>query len=282
MVDPVVAMRAAGAAGDLAAALGGAYVTAAVLHLTVFTIGPALYAIYLATTANLPALARDSVTWNALRNTALYALYVPVSVALALLAALAVFRYRQHWGGRLLSTAFVLPYVASAVVIALVWQAIYRWGSFGLGRVDWLNNPRTALPALMLTSVWAHMGGQMVVFLAGLQAIPPAYLDAARVDGAGAWRGFWRVTLPLLRPVTWFVVLTCAHAGWSVAVARHRGHGPSHLSDGIWTADIRAGECGGRRVRCHAPDPEMAAAGDSAPAGSQCVRCYWECSLSAW
>ena len=104
------------------------------LHLTVFTIGPALYAIYLATAANLPALARDPVTWNALRNTALYALYVPVSVALALVAALAVFRYRQHWGGRLLSTAFVLPYVASAVVIALVWQAIYRWGSFGLGR----------------------------------------------------------------------------------------------------------------------------------------------------
>src|SRR5439155_1487401 len=65
-----------------------------------------------------------------------------------------------------------------------------------------------ALPALMLTSVWAHMGGQMLVFLAGLQAIPQAYLDSARVDGAGAWRGFWRVTLPLLRPVTWFVVLT--------------------------------------------------------------------------
>ncbi len=60
----------------------------------------------------------------------------------------------------------------------------------------------------MLVSIWAHVGGQMLVFLGGLQAIPQAYFDAARVDGAGAWRRFWRVTLPLLRPVTWFVLLT--------------------------------------------------------------------------
>ena len=205
------------------------------LHVAVFTVGPALYAIYLATAANLPALARDPVTWNALANTALYALYVPVSVALSLVAALAVFRYRQHWGGRLLSTAFVLPYVASAVVIALVWQAIFRWGSFGLGRTDWLSNPSNALPALMLISVWAHMGGQMVVFLAGLQAIPSAYLDAARVDGAGAWRGFWRVTLPLLRPVTWFVVLTGVLGALQmftlVFVLTQGGPSPSHPTD---------------------------------------------------
>src|SRR5437667_324699 len=190
------------------AAIAWGFVGPAALHVTIFTIGPALYAIYLASTANVRALLRDPLTWNAFRNTALYALYVPVSVALALAAALAIYRYRHHWGGRLLSAAFLLPYVASAVVIALLWQAIYRWGSFGLGRPDWLSNAGTALPALMLTSVWAHMGGQMLVFLAGLQAIPQAYLDSARVDGAGAWRGFWRVTLPLLRPVTWFVVLT--------------------------------------------------------------------------
>jgi multiple sugar transport system permease protein len=60
----------------------------------------------------------------------------------------------------------------------------------------------------MLISIWAHVGGQMLVFLTGLQRIPPTYLDAARVDGAGAWRGFWRVTLPLLGPTTRFVLLT--------------------------------------------------------------------------
>src|SRR6266566_2278800 len=115
---------------------------------------------------------------------------------------------RKYWGGRLLSAAFLLPYAASVVAIALLWQAMYRAGSLGLGRPDWLSNPRMALPALMLLSIWAHVGGQMLVFLAGLQAIPQAYFDAARVDGGNAWRRFWRVTLPLLRPVTWFVFLT--------------------------------------------------------------------------
>ena len=168
-------------------AIAWGFLGPAALHVTIFTIGPALYAIYLGSTANVRALLRDPLTWNAFRNSALYALYVPVSIALALAAALAIYRYRQHWGGRLLSAAFLLPYVTSAVVIALVWQAIYRWGSFGLGRPDWLSKAGTALPALMLISV---------------------YLDCARLDGAGAWRGFWRVTLPLLRPVTWFVVVT--------------------------------------------------------------------------
>src|SRR5216684_1591632 len=78
----------------------------------------------------------------------------------------------------------------------------------GLGPVDWLGDPRIALVALMIVSAWATFGAQMTVFLAGLAAIPRAYLDAAQVDGANAWQGFWRVTLPLLRPVTVFVLVT--------------------------------------------------------------------------
>jgi len=186
-------------------AIAWGFLTPAALHVTIFTIGPAIYAIYLASQANFRALVRDPMTWNSFLTSAAYALYVPVSVALALAAALAVHRYR---GRGLLSAAFLLPYVSSVVAIALLWQAIYRAGSLGLGRPDWLSNSNTALPALMLVSIWAHVGGQMLVFLGGLQAIPQAYFDAARVDGAGAWRRFWRVTLPLLRPVTWFVLLT--------------------------------------------------------------------------
>src|SRR6059036_991525 len=119
--------------------------------------------------------------------------------------------------------------------IALLWQAMYRWGSFGLGRPDWLSNAATALPALMLISVWADVGGQMLVFLAGLQALPQAYLDSARLDGAGAWRRFWRVTLPLLRPVTSFVVLTGLLGALEmfslVFVLTQGGPFPAHASD---------------------------------------------------
>src|SRR5207244_4430654 len=92
---------------------------------------------------------------------------------------------------------FVAPAGLHLVVFAL-----------GLGRSGWLSSPATALPALMLLALYAQLGGQTLVFLAGLERIPRAYVDAARVDGASAWRRFWRITLPLLRPLTWFVVLT--------------------------------------------------------------------------
>ena len=188
-------------------AIAWGFLAPAALHLMIFTIGPAIYAIYLASLANFRALLRDPLTWNSLVTSAAYALYVPISIALALAAALAVHRYKRR-GSRLYRAAFLLPYVSSVVAVALLWQAIYRAGSLGLGRPDWLSNPNTALLALMLVSIWAHVGGQMLVLLGGLDAIPQAYFDAALVDGAGAWRRFWRVTLPLLRPVTWFVFLT--------------------------------------------------------------------------
>ena len=188
-------------------AIAWGFLAPAAVHLLIFTIGPTIYAIYLASTTNIRALLRDPLTWNSFATSVAYAVYVPISVALALAAALAVHRYRRR-GSRLYRAAFLLPYVCSVVAVALLWQAISRAGALGLGRPDWLSNSNTALLALMLVSIWVHVGGQMLVFLAGLDAIPQAYLDAALVDGAGAWRRFWRVTLPLLRPVTWFVVFT--------------------------------------------------------------------------
>lgn len=191
-------------------AIAWGFLAPAALHLAVFTVGPTLYAVVLATRAPLLELINDPLTWVSFRNTVLYALYVPVSVALALAAALAVHRYRLFWGGRLLSAAMLLPYAASVVSLGLLWQVIFRAGSLGggLGRLDWLSSPATALPAVMGISLWAHAGGQMLVFLAALQRIPQAYIDSARVDGAGAWRRFRRITLPLLRPITAFVVVT--------------------------------------------------------------------------
>ena len=190
-------------------AIAWGFLAPASLHLLVFTIGPAIYAIYLASLTNFRALLRDPLTVNSFVTSAAYALYVPISIALALAAALGVHRYRRR-GGRLYKAAFLLPYVSSVVAVGLLWQAIYRAGSLGSGRSDWLSNPNTALLALMIVSIWVHVGGQMLVFLGGLDAIPQAYFDAALIDGAGAWRRFWRVTLPLLRPVTWFVILTGA------------------------------------------------------------------------
>src|SRR2546425_2766569 len=106
---------------------------------------------------------------------------------------------------------------ALPISVALVWQWMYHpdfglinrvLARAGLGPVNWLGDPKTALLAVMLVSVWMQLGYELTVFLAGLRAIPQAYLDAARVDGANAWQRFWRVTFPLLRPVTLFVLVT--------------------------------------------------------------------------
>lgn len=226
-------------------AIAWGFLTPAALHVLIFTIGPTLFAAYLAvrsgqptaTLANFRTVLDDPVTWLSFRNTLVYALYVPVSVAVALIAALVVQTHHARWSGRLLGAACLSPYVCSVVTIALLWQLIYQTGSLGLGRSGWLSNSATALIALMLISIWAHMGGQMMVFLAGLQRIPPSYLDAARVDGAGAWRRFWRITLPLLRPVTWFVLVTGLISAFQVftlvLVLTQGGPLPAHSTEAL-------------------------------------------------
>lgn len=187
------------------------------LHLAVFSVAPMLFAFYLSVhgsssgflepsrpyvgLANFQAVLRDPLVWSSLGRTALYALYVPVSMVIALAIALVLSRPGRV--AALVRAAFFLPFVASVVAIALVWQSF-----LSIGPRDWLGSERTALLALMVLSIWMQVGYQMMVFVGGLRRIPPVYLDAARVDGAGAWRRFWRVTFPLLRPVTLFVLVT--------------------------------------------------------------------------
>ena len=199
------------------------------LHLGVFSFAPMLCVLYLSVhrwtlsdsarpfvgLANVERMVTDPLVWVSLRNTVLYALYVPVSMVLSLGAALAL--RRQAWAARLARTVFFLPCVCSVVAMALVWQWLYQpdfgvinylLSAVGLRPVDWLGSPRTALVAVMIVSVWVQFGYQMSVFLAGLQGVPQVYLDAAQVDGASAWQRFHRITLPLLRPVTLFVLVT--------------------------------------------------------------------------
>ncbi|HEX9611079.1 MAG TPA: sugar ABC transporter permease, partial [Gemmatimonadales bacterium] len=217
------------------------FLAPAALHLGLFSFGSILFAVYLSVhgwggggggggrgglgPANFVAGLRDPLVWVSLRNTVLYALYVPVSMALALAVALVL--NRRGRAAHLLRTAFVLPYVSSVVALALVWQAMDFAG------VGLLGDRRTALVAVMLLSIWTHVGFQMVVFLAGLQGIPRAYLDAARVDGATAWQRFRRITFPLLRPVTLFVLVTGVITAFQVFTYVYvlTEGGPLHATD---------------------------------------------------
>ena len=113
----------------------------------------------------------------------------------------------------LFRTTFFLPTMVSLVAVATVWKLLYQdqgmvnqvLAMFGLQGADWLNDPTTALPAVVVTSIWQGFGFETVVFLAALQSIPREYYDAARVDGAGPWPQFRHVTLPGLRHTIVFV-----------------------------------------------------------------------------
>ena len=224
------------------------------LHLVVFSLAPVLFTVYLAfhrwdlVTPDKPfvgldnfrELARDGLFWTTLRNTALYVLYVPITMAAAL--GLALLLNRRRGGERLLRAVVFLPYVTSAVAIAIVWQWMFNTDFglinsglrlLGLPTADWLGSPRTALISIILVTVWTQVGYQMVVFLAGLQGIPQTYLDAALVDGAAAWQRFRHVTLPLLRPVVLFVLVTGIISGFQVftLVYMMTEGGPLHSTD---------------------------------------------------
>jgi ABC-type sugar transport system permease subunit len=115
----------------------------------------------------------------------------------------------------LLRTAFFLPTMVALVAVAAVWKLLYQeeglindvLALFGLPGHAWLNDPNTALPAVVVTSIWQGFGFETVVFLAALQAIPRELYDAARVDGAGGWAQFRHVTLPGLRPTIVFIYI---------------------------------------------------------------------------
>jgi multiple sugar transport system permease protein len=226
------------------------------LHLAVFSFGPLAFTVYLAFhewslveparpfvgLANFAELARDPLFWTTLRNTALYTTYVPITMAAAL--GIAILLNRRRGGERLLRTVVFLPFVTSAVAIAIVWQwmfnpdfglANYLLSFLGIGPVHWLGNPRTALLAIIMVTVWTQVGYQMVVFLAGLQGIPQTYYDAALVDGATPWQRFRHVTLPLLRPVILFVLVTGIISGFQVftLVYMMTEGGPLHSTDVI-------------------------------------------------
>jgi multiple sugar transport system permease protein len=154
--------------------------------------------------------------WKTLGNTFYYVLLaVPLSVFSAL--ALALLVNRKLRGITIFRTLFFFPVVTSMVAVAVVWSWLYNpeFGLvnyllrtfFGIEGPRWLMSSSWAMPAIALMSVWKGVGYNMLIFLAGLQSVPGTLHEAALIDGAGAWRRFWRITFPMLSPTTFFVVV---------------------------------------------------------------------------
>ena len=165
-------------------------------------------------------LLRNPLFWKALGNTLYFvAVGVPLSIAVSLGAAL-LLNSKLGVFKPFFRTAFFAPVVTTVVAVAVIWRyllhtryGLINWGlsALGIDPVDWLGDPHWAMPSIILFAVWKNFGYNMIIFLAGLQAIPEDLYEAARIDGASASRQFRHITLPILGPVLLMVgILTLA------------------------------------------------------------------------
>ncbi len=159
---------------------------------------------------------KDPRFWKALRNTTLYAVgVVPVGISISLLLAVAIerkIRFKNFY-----KSVFFMPVVTSVVAISVIWKWLFAGGkyglinhwlmNFGIKPIDWIMSPTWTLPAIMIMSIWAGLGYNMILLLAGLQTIPRTFYEVAEIDGATGWHKFWYITLPLLKPTLLFVVI---------------------------------------------------------------------------
>ncbi|HMR49094.1 MAG TPA: sugar ABC transporter permease [Arachnia sp.] len=165
------------------------------------------------------ALLNDPTFWDALRNIAIFVLVVvPVQGGLGLLLAILINqKLRAITAFRVM---FFMPVVTSMVVVAMLWRFMYQKDGlinaiFGFN-VDWLNDPATAMPAVIVMSIWQGVGFHMILWLSGLQTINLDLYEAASIDGASNWEQFKNVTLPGLKPTFVFILITITIAAFSL------------------------------------------------------------------
>jgi multiple sugar transport system permease protein len=208
-----------------------------IIGLVFFIVGPGVAAVAISFTdwdllssprwvglANYRELIHDPVFVDSLLNTLYYtAVTVPLSIVLGL--GLAVLMNRKIRGSYVFRAVYFLPVTVSIVAVSLLWSWMFQ-PSYGflnyvlaelhLPTVDWLVNPATALPSIMIVGVWRTLGFNILVFLAGLQSVPAEMHEAAQVDGAGEWYRFRRVTLPMLSPTLFFAIVMGLIASFQV------------------------------------------------------------------
>ncbi len=209
--------------------------------------------------SNYRRLLGDGDTRAALLHTVLFILgYLPIVYFGGL--ALAVALNAKFRGRNLLRSIYFLPVVTSWVVVALTWKWLLNPANglvnhvlslVGVHGPGWWSSPHWAIPSVILASTWKDLGFVMVILLAGLQAVPDEFREAARIDGANAWQSFWRITFPLLSPATYFVVVISLINGFQVfdQIYVMTGGGPAGSSrplvEEIYDLTFRYGDVGG-------------------------------------
>lgn len=166
--------------------------------------------------SNYKRMFGDVQVWHAVGNTLKYTIIVvPLTVIIAMV--LAVLLNSKIKGKGIYRTIYFIPMVAAPAAITMVWKWLYNnqfglinhmLSKIGVGPVDWINNPNIALYSIAIIGIWSTVGYSMVLLIAGLQEIPKDYYEASSIDGAKPVRQFFNITLPLVSPTLFFVVVT--------------------------------------------------------------------------
>lgn len=228
------------------------FITPIFLKVVVFTFFFMFYALYMSVTdwnilmgtknfiglSNFKAILQDPLFWKSLGNTVYLMIGIPVGMFLALLIAIAL--NRKLPGKNIFRVCIYLPAVTSAVAIVVLWRYIYNaeYGLLnlmiekltGLSGLNWLGDPAIVKISLIIMGVWKGLGHTMVLFLAGLQNVPTDYYEVIDVEGGNSLQKFRYVTLPMLSPVIFYVIITKVIAGLQAFGDQFimTGTGPEH------------------------------------------------------
>lgn len=175
---------------------------------------------------NYIKLLTDAKFWKVLGNTVIYMTGIPIGMMLSLIIAVGM--NRKLRGIKVLRTMYYVPVVSSLVAVAILWLWVFNY-DYGLlnslirlvtGRhgPNWLGDPFWVKVSMIVFMVWKGLGGSVILYLAGLQGIPREYYEAARIDGAGGWKLFRHITVPLVSPVTFYLLVTGLIGGFQVFV----------------------------------------------------------------
>ncbi|MFV0633937.1 carbohydrate ABC transporter permease [Demequina sp.] len=206
----------------------GIFLAPPVIGWVVFLLAPMTFSIYASLTNwnglgnmvfigfdNYINLFQDQYFWKAMGNTVFYMIGIPIGLVLSLLLALAL--ARKVPGRTFFRTVYYIPVISSLAAIAILWQWAYNGdfglvnqflGFFGIDGPNWLMDKNWAKPALIIMAVWKGLGYSTILYLAAVQAVPRSLYEAAALDGANGFQRFRTITLPMVRPVTFFLVVT--------------------------------------------------------------------------
>ncbi|WCQ69475.1 carbohydrate ABC transporter permease [Streptococcus pasteurianus] len=184
---------------------------------------------------NYRRLFSDAQVWSATWNTVKYTLLVvPITVGISLI--LATLLNTNIKGKHLYRTIYFLPMVAAPAAVTMVWKWLFNTdfglinfflGKIGIGKINWLEDPNIALYSIALIGIWSAIGYNMILLLAGLQEIPKDYYESAKIDGASSIKQFFSITIPLLSPTLFFVVVTSIISSMQVFDSIYMIVGPS-------------------------------------------------------